>query len=97
MKSLVAVHDVILRADLPPRERELLSHLAIKLTAPDLPGQELLCLPCTRIDTSHHVYLQLETFRPDDEVTVEIQIPHQYVLLISGSESRRTIGFMAQD
>lgn len=95
MTELIAVHDVILRAELHPREREMLQHLALKLSAPEVPGEDLLCLPCASVDTSHPFYLQVETFMPGDTTTITVQIPHHYVFVISGVRARRSIGFTA--
>jgi len=95
MRELVAVHDVILRADLPAREREMLSHFTLKLVAAHTSGEDLLCLPCISIDASHPFYLRVETFVPGDSDAMTVHIPHHYVFLISGAEARRSIGFTA--
>lgn len=93
MDPLKPSFDVILRQDLPPRERELLAGLCCELAAPD--GGSLLHFPCTRIDLSHHVFAELEVLRPGDRAIRSIRIPHHYVLLISGDAADLPIGFTA--
>lgn len=91
MPKLTPTYSVALFSDLPPRERELLEHFCCKITSSS--GGDLLHFLCTKIDTSHFNYIQMETFRPGDEDTYPVQIPHRLVFLISGSESRPSIGF----
>jgi hypothetical protein len=54
-----------------------------------------LFLRCKSIDTSHPVYLQAEVITKDGSGTHSIQVPHQFVLLISGSELPKAVGFVA--
>jgi hypothetical protein len=93
MSEILARYSVVLRSDIPAREFEFLSRLCGHITSPS--GQDLLHFWCTQIDTSHHVYIQLETFKSGDKVTYPIQVPHQYVLLISGAQTAKAIGFTA--
>jgi len=92
MSELTQTYSVVLKADLPSRERELLEHLCCKITSSD--GGVLLHFQCTKIDVSHHFYIQMETFKPGDKITHPVKIPHHYVFLISGDESRPPIGFL---
>ena len=51
---------------------------------------------CTKIDVSHHSYIEAETHRPGAEGVFPVRLPHHYVFLIAGSEDRPSIGFFAQ-
>ena len=95
MTEILARYSVVLRSDIPAREFEFLSRLCSHITSPTGQGQDLLHFWCTQVDTSHHVYIQLETFKSGDEATYPVQVPHQYVLLISGAQTQRAIGFTA--
>jgi hypothetical protein len=64
-----------------------------RIAAPS--GESLLHFWCTKIDTSHHFYISLETFKAGDETTHPIQLPHHFVFLISGAEYPNAIGFTA--
>jgi hypothetical protein len=88
---LTEKHSVVLRANLPARELEFLSHWCNKLVSNT--GEELLYMLCTKIDTTHHVYISLDTFKHGDEFPHSVQIPHQFVLFISGSDYPKGIGF----
>jgi hypothetical protein len=93
MDALKPSYDVILRQDLPPRERELLAGICCELSAPD--GGSLLHFLCTRIDLSHHVFAELDVFRPGDAAIRSIRIPHHFIFLISGNAADLPIGFTA--
>ena len=84
---------VVLRSDLPPRERELFEHFCCNITSPA--GGHLLHFLCSEVDTSHPFYIEMETFKPSDTQTHPIRIPHHLVMLISGADSRAPIGFLA--
>ena len=86
---------VVLRPDLPPLVFELFSHYTGRVVS-EL-GNELLYFNCTKIDDSHFHYLSVESFLPGDVMTDSLKIPHQYVLLISGGDDRRQIGFVHPD
>ena len=86
-------YSVVLRSDIPARERQLLEHVCSKITSPA--GEPLLHFWCTKIDTSHHFYISMDTFKPGDESIHAIQIPHHFVFLISGAEYPKAIGFTA--
>ncbi len=92
MAELTPVYSVVLTSELPPAERELLEHLCCKITTKS--EGDLLHFQCTKIDTSHFNYIQMETFKTGDKDTHPIQVQHRYVLLISGSESHPSIGFV---
>jgi hypothetical protein len=76
---------------LPPTEVELLSQYTRRLMATD--GRALLHFDCVSIDTSHHYYLSMETFKPGDDLIIPLWVPHYYVLMISGGDDRSEIGF----
>ena len=88
---LTEKYSVVLRANLPARELEFLSHWCNKLVSET--GEELLHFLCTRIDTTHHFYISLDTFKHGDEFAHSVQIPHQFVFFISGSDYPKGIGF----
>lgn len=95
MADLSPTFSVVLRGDIPPRETELLSQLcAGKIVSQT--GDSLLHFQCTKIDVSHHFYIEMETFRSGDTSTHPVRIPHHYVLLISGDETRPSIGFLGE-
>ena len=82
---------VILRDGLPAREFAFFSHLCGRLTSEK--GEDLLYLKCESIDTSHHVYLQVEALWPGSERAQPMQIPHFMVMLITGRDLPRSFGF----
>ena len=86
-----AAFNVVLRSEIPPREREFLSQIAGKVGGPG--KQDLLFFWCKSIDTSHHAYIQMNVIKPGTNTILPIQLPHNYVLLVSGSEARKAIGF----
>jgi hypothetical protein len=93
MSSLVPQYDVVLRSDLPPRERDLLEHACCKITSDS--GLDLLHFLFTEIDPSHPFYIAMQTFKPGGENTHPLRIPNHFVFLISGSEEQRaSIGFL---
>jgi hypothetical protein len=85
--------NIILRDGLPAREFAFLEKMCSHLTSPA--GKDLLFLRCASIDTSHNVYVQAEVISKPGQGTYSIQLPHQFVLLISGSELPKTLGFTA--
>jgi hypothetical protein len=91
MSELLAKYNVLLRSDIPAREFQLL----LKHCSPvaDADGKPMLHFWCTEIDTSHHYYLQISTFKAGDTVAYPVQIPHHLVLLISGAQRANSIGF----
>jgi hypothetical protein len=94
MTDLKSKYSVVLRANLPAPEVELLAHYARRITSEA--GQELLFFDCASIDTSHGYYLIVEAFLPGAEVTDSLMIPHSYVFLISGGDyddGRLRVGF----
>ena len=95
MSKLKSTYSVVLRPNLPPTEKELLEHFAGKIVSKA--GDELLHFLCTKVDLSHHHYLTMETFDPNDEedIIVPLRVPHHFVLLILGEEDRKSFGFLA--
>jgi len=86
-------YSVILRSGLPPREAEFLEIFCGKITSAS--GEDdLLHFLCTKVDTSHPTYIEMETFHPVEKALSVVRIPHHFVLLIDGSEERPSIGFM---
>ncbi len=92
MSKLQATYSVVLRADLPPLEREMLELFCGKILSRS--GESLLHFNCTRIDASHHAFLEMETFGPDDTETHPMRIPYHYIFLISGDQSKSPPGFL---
>ena len=90
---LEPTYSVVLRSDISARDRELLEHFCCKITSKT--SDPLLHFLCTKIDLSHHYYIEMETFKPSDEHTHPLRVPHHYVFLISGAESRPPIGFLS--
>jgi hypothetical protein len=82
---------VLLKVDLPATEIELLSHYARRVISSQ--GLELLHFDCVNIDTSHHYYLSMETFKPGEDLMYPLWIPHHYVFMITGGDDRPGIGF----
>ena len=87
-------YHVILRDGLPAREFAFFAHLCGRLTSEA--GEDLLYMRCATVDTSHHVYLQVETIWPGSDQLHPVQIPHFMVLLITGRDLPRSIGFTTQ-
>jgi hypothetical protein len=94
MSKLEAVYSVIIKSGLPSREFELFKRLGC--TVHNEQGEELIHFMCTSVDLSHHVYLEMEVFQPEDEFAHPLRVPHHYVLMISGAEGRKPIGFLAK-
>lgn len=87
-------YSVVLRSGMPPAERELMEQFCCRITLAS--GEPpLLHVLCTSVDVSHPIYLFVEAFKPGDTSTHPLRIQHQYVLLISGDESRPPIGFLS--
>lgn len=82
---------VVLRSVLPAREHAFFSKMCGRLTSPA--GEDLLFLRCTKVDTSHHVYLQADAISHDGQSIYPVQIPHQFVMLITGQDVPKAIGF----
>jgi hypothetical protein len=91
---LIHNYYVVLKSGLPTADLEILKEHSRRL---DMEGTEVPLFLCTSIDTSHGYYLKIDTFLPGDEATFSLQIPHQYVLLISGDAEVRGVGFTASD
>jgi hypothetical protein len=72
MSSLVQQYSVVLRSDLPPRERNLLENTC-KITSDS--GPDLLYFQCTEIDLSDPFYIEMQTFKPGDETLVLFAFP----------------------
>ena len=90
---LKARYSVVLKSDLPESEEELLEEFALRVRLDS--GDELLHLLCTEIDLSHHYLIQMKTFKPEEERTHPLSIPHHYVFAISGADAESPIGFLA--
>ncbi len=73
-------------------ERELLEHFCTRITSRS--RADLLHFQCTEIDVSHPQYIGMETFKPGQDHTLPVQIPHWLVFLISGADERAPIGFL---
>jgi len=86
-------YSVLLRSGLPPMELELLELFCRRITARS-GGEYLLEFLCTRVDVSHHSYIEMETIHPTDQAISVVRIPHQLVFLIHGSDDRPSIGFV---
>jgi hypothetical protein len=91
MQSHSPTYSVVLRSDIPAREREFFIGFCCEITSPQ--GASLLHFLCTKIDVSHHSYIEMETFHPSDQELSIVRVPHNFVLLILGSEERPSIGF----
>lgn len=74
-------------------ELELLEHFCHKITARS-GGESLLGFLCTRIDVSHHSYIEMETIHPADQALSVVRIPHHLVFLIHGAADRPSLGFV---
>lgn len=85
-------HSVILHPNIDPREIEFLSMFCYKITSPSKLA-DLLEFRCTKINVSHHNYIEIETLGPKDQAPFALCIPHYMVLLISGSEDRTFVGY----
>lgn len=85
-------YSVILKPNLQPREIEFLSLFCHKIASPS-ELSDLLELRCTKINASHHSYIEIETLSPKDQVPSVLRIPHYMVFLIVGSEDRPFVGY----
>ena len=97
MQTLSPTYSVVIKNGIPDMERRLIEQFCCKITS-QKNEQYLLHFLCTRIDLSHHAYLEMDTFRLEDKTLATVRIPHHYVLMIDGSEERpsverRSIGF----
>src|SRR5262245_31559203 len=92
MSELIAAYSVVLRTDLPPRARDILSQLCCEVASTD--GEPLLHFQCTKLDLSHPFYIEMETFKPGARDTHPVRIPHGDVFLNSGDETRPAVGFV---
>jgi hypothetical protein len=86
------VYSVVLRSDIPIMERELLRRYCHEIHGDD--GTTLMHFLCTRIDLSHLIYIEMDTFSPKSETTKTLRIPHTFVLMIDGGVKNPSIGFM---
>ncbi len=93
MPELREIYSVIIRAGIPERERDLLEKFCSNKITSQSKDDYLLQFLCTRIDVSHHNYIEMEAFRRGDQDTFRVLLPHQYVLMIDGSEVRPHVGF----
>lgn len=84
---------VVLKAELPSVERELLRRYCHEIHGHD--GSTLLHFLCTRIDLSHPTYLEMQTFAPKSASTTSIRVPHVYVLLIDGGAKQPDTGLIS--
>lgn len=91
MSTLPEQYSVVLRSDLPQRERELLEQVCGKIVGGS--GHDLLHFRCTSINLAHGFYIEMETFKPGDTQTHPVRVPHHLVFLISGSDNKASIGF----
>lgn len=91
MSENIEKFSVLFRSILPAREHAFFSKMSGRLTSPA--GEYLLFLRCTKVDTSHHVYLHADALLHDGQSIYPIQIPHQLVLLITGQDVPKAIGF----
>lgn len=91
--ELEPIYSVVLRSDVPPREQEFFEIFAAGKITPNSGGKPLLHFECTKIDVSHHSYIEMETFRQGDSATSPLKIPHHYVLAIHGLDKRPPVGF----
>lgn len=91
MPEFDPVYSVVLRSDIPIMERELLRRYCHEIHGDD--GNTLLHFLCTRIDLSHPLYAEMDTFAPKSEVTRTLRIQHAFVLIIEGCMKNPGIGF----
>jgi hypothetical protein len=91
MSALPEQFSVVFRSDLRERDRELLEQFCGEIAGG--PGPDLLHFRCTSISLAHHFYIEMETFKPGDSQTHPVRVPHHFVFLISGSDSKASIGF----
>ncbi|WP_119155061.1 hypothetical protein [Caldimonas tepidiphila] len=95
MSDPIQKFSVVLRSELPARERALLEKWCCRVPGDAEPP--MLQFLCTEIDETHAHYLEMRTFRPGEPQLRSIRIPHAFVLLISGSRDHPPIGFLAGD
>lgn len=95
MPDPVQKFSVVLRSELPVRERALLEKWCARVPGDAEPP--LLQFLCTEIDETHNYYLEMRTFRPGEQELRSLRIPHSFVLLISGSREHPPIGFLAEE
>jgi hypothetical protein len=92
MSTLVPQYDVVLRSDLPQRERELLEHTCCKLTSHA--GPDLLDFTVYGNRPVAPVLHRDADFQARSRVGSSSRIPHHFVFLISGSVEHAAIGFL---
>lgn len=92
MPALDPVYSVILKAEIPAVEREMLRRYCHEIHGDD--GSTLLHFLCTHVDLSHPAYVEMQTFAPKSDSTRIIRIQHAYVLMIDGGVRKPGIGFM---
>ena len=90
MATFSANYRVTLRATLSPREAVLISALGAQVAgAKDAPVYQLTC---TEVHFQNH-YLEVKVFREPEDWVLPVYIPHELVLLVSGSAEPFPAGF----
>lgn len=84
-------YSVVLKSGLPKNEADFLEIMCFKVVSPQ--GGYLLEFRCTEIDVSNHNYIEMEILSRSNQHQHTVRVPHHYVLMIDGSESRKTLGF----
>jgi hypothetical protein len=87
-------YSVILGVDAGSPLGQLLKGFGTTITFED--GSQLLNLWCSRVDASHHVYLEVVAYKPSTQQESHLRVPHQMVLLISDPyPPQKGIGFLS--
>lgn len=76
------LYSVILKAEVPALERELLRRYCHELHGTD--GSTLLHFLCTRIEPGHPHYLEFDAILPRRQGLRRLRLPHAFVFLIEG-------------
>jgi hypothetical protein len=82
MSRFTANYRVTLRSGLPAREAAFVSALGAEVAGPK--GEPLYQLTCTEV-SFHPVYLELKVFREPEDWLLPLYLPHELILLVSGS------------
>jgi hypothetical protein len=87
-----AIYSVVLSPALSGLARAFYQPYACSIA---IGGEELLHLWCAHVDDSHFAYLRVDAFKPGDERTQALRVPHSLVLAIHGAPAAEAqIGFV---
>jgi hypothetical protein len=88
---------VVLHSNIPDRERAFLAERGAQIKSGTDGQPTLIYFQCTKIDTAHHYYIEMESFKRDEESPTPMWIPHHFVLTIFDAKHTNPFGFTAPE